>query len=195
MIETRFNRLLQEFTSKFDDLKNLFLNATISKITNLFHSVPSYSSAEKPSYAQLVKRIQKIVVKRKDGNQLNSVTNADLMQIIIPATYDFCIGYVKETRDGGIVLGCTGGVANLKEIVDKKLSSKYDVHLLKSFHLQIHIVGRSESFDNQTLVHYLLRRNSDVFSVNSDLKVIRSWRTKKKTRCLPAFVASRYTIF
>lgn len=50
----------------------------------------------------------------------------DLLQVMNPIDVNVQIGNIKQTRDGGVILGCShpDGISKLKEIADKELSSK-----------------------------------------------------------------------
>lgn len=187
LLEKHCNDLLQEFTAKFDRLKNEFLAESISKINIVASSAPSI---QKQTYAQASSKppVQKIIVKPKDPNQVSSVTKSDLMQVMNPINLDVQIDNIKHMRDGGVVLGCSEGISELQKLAEDELSSKYDVYRLKSVHPQIRIVGMSECYDNETLIHFLLKQNSDIFSANSKVNVIRSWSTKKKGNVFQALL-------
>lgn len=53
------------------------------------------------------------------------------MQILNPTDLDIHIGKAEHTRDGSIILGSLhpDETAKLKNIAEKKLSSKYDVRV------------------------------------------------------------------
>lgn len=182
LLDKRCSEILNEFSAKFDTLKEEVRAVSLTK------SVGDPSSLTrpvdfpvKPSYAQISRTMQKIVVKPKDTKQVNSRTKYDLMHAVNPVNSDILIENVKHTRDGGVVLECSEPVAlnKLKAIADKELSDKYDIHLLKSSHPHIRIVGMSECYDEDTLKNCLFKQNPNIFSVNSVVKFVRSWPTKK----------------
>lgn len=175
-IDKRCNDMFMEFGNKFESLKNE-LEQMLIRNGSVSHS----STSIKPSYAQVCKPLEKIVVKPKNPNQIMASTKSDLMQTLNPADLDFHIGKVEHTRDGGIILGCShsDGIAKLKDIAQKELSSKYDVRVLKSARPQVRIVGMGTCYSDCELKNYLVKQNPQVFSEKSEIQIIRSWPTKK----------------
>lgn len=94
---------------------------------------------------------------------------------------DVAIGIVKQSHDTGIVVGSNkdDSITQLKATAEKELSAKYEVHLLKPVHHQICLGGLFECCDNDTFKVLLRKQNSDIFSINFDFNVVRTWPTKK----------------
>lgn len=63
-----------------------------------------------------------------------SKTKTDLCQVNNPIDLNIEFSKVIQTRDGGIVLGCSQpkGLNKMTLIAEKKVSIKYDVHVLNS---------------------------------------------------------------
>lgn len=72
-----------------------------------------------------------------------------------------------------LILDClySDDIYQVKEIVEKKLSLKYEVHLLKLAYSQIRIIGILMTKTK----NYLLKQNPDNFSSNFDVNLLREW--------------------
>lgn len=190
IFEKRCNEILNEISCKFDSLKNEFLTSTALDNSGNRPTISASQHLHQPSYAEVSRRMQKIVVKPKDPKQTNSETKSDLRHVLNPASMDVPIGNVKHARDGGIILGSnhSEGIIKLKATVEKELSSRYEVHLLKTAHHQVRVVGVSESYNNDTIKQLLIKQNSDIFSSISDINVIKFWPTKRNSSVYQALL-------
>lgn len=189
--DKRCNDFIVEITGKFQSLKNDVVSVTSGKIASFNRCESStLAASNQPTYAEVSRQMQKIVVKPLNPNQSCSSTKADLLQVMNPANLNAQIGKVKHTRDGGIVLGSSQSdtISHLKEIVEKELSSKYEVHQLKNILPQVRIVGLSACYNNETLKNLLVKQNADIFSDSSNLNIVRTWPTKKNNTVFQALV-------
>lgn len=163
-----------EFTSQLDETKQLILAAydKSHKATAPDHF---------PTYAEVARPVQRIIVKPKNLEQVTSHTKADIMQLVNPAKLDVEINNVKRIRNGGIMLSSTQpeSILKIKEVAEKNLAANYDVHVLKNINPQIRIVGLSGRLDDDSLKYYLAKQSPDIFPADSDYKICKIWPTKK----------------
>lgn len=192
--EKRCTEFMTEITSKFETLKD-DLSTAVNNSVNPTQTTPQL--IHQPTFAEVSKRMQKIVIKPKNSNQSSSATKSDLKQVLNPESLHVPISNVKHTRDGGIILGSNqlDGITYLKETVERELSSKYEVHQLKSAHHQVRIVGMTELYDNDTFKKFLIKQNSDIFPVNIHFNVVRLWPTKKNKSVFQALLQLDSEIF
>lgn len=147
--KNRCGEFLAENSCKFESLKNEFLSSTaivslVKTQIQLYLNQLFTLLLPKFTYAQKLKP--------KIPNQSSSATKSDIVQVLNPTLLDVPIGKVKHTGYGGIVLGTTHieGISKLLEKVEKELSSRYEVHSLRSTHHRVRIVGMSKCH-NETL--------------------------------------------
>lgn len=190
VIDKHCNDMFQEFNNKFEAMKTEFIAASVKDIPKTCTSSTSSPSDCKLSYAQTTKSVQKIILKPKKTNQTCTNTKSDLLQAINPIDTNITINKVKQTRDGGIVLGCAKPeeFSLLKDMAEEKLSATYDVHVLKSAHPQIRIVGMCNQYSDNELKTYLTKQNPYIFSDNSDVSIVRTWSTRKNKKIYQALL-------
>lgn len=191
IFEKKCTTLFNEFSSKFEDMKIKFMQSTLDKISEINQpSLCQNTLNTEVTYAEKLRQgpVERIAVKPKNPNQKNSRTKSDLLHLVNPVDLNVKINNVKHISNGGILLDCNKSeeVSKLKEIVQEKMSSDYEIHVLKSIHPQLRIVGISENFDPSTLLMYIRKQNDIIFTSNSECSILRMWPTKKNNNIYQA---------
>lgn len=176
-------------TSMFESFKNEFMCLASEKLTGL----PEHNkSPPAQSYADVVSNSlqRSVIVKPKNTSQKNSKTKLDLVDSIDPVGSEIKINTVKHIKNGGLIVGCVGeqDADKFVKLADEKLSSEYDVHVLKKILPRIRLAGISEKFNSDVLEEYILKQNTEVFRGSSSCKILRISSIKNKNALYQATV-------
>lgn len=187
VLEKHCIQLFSRFEFQFEELKQEFIKSAKDQLTEISQAKSSKNS-QITSYAESVATQQKVIVKPKNTEQQNSRTKSDLLLAIDPLKEDVKINSVKHIRDGGLLVGCSksDSATKLVNAVEKKLSSEYDIHVVKTTSPQLRVVGMSEELDAETIRNYLLKQNDDLFTSDSVCKILSVGPTKKKKNIFQA---------
>lgn len=168
MLDEKMGEFLRGLSSSFEHFKSDFLALAMDGF-----STPVSSS--RPSFADVAagESRQSVVVKPRDSSQKNSQTKLDLVHTIDPVAADVKIDTVKHIRDGGLIVSCksAGDADKFVQLVDQKLSARYEVRSLKKILPRVRIVGISEKLDNDVLLNCVLKQNDKVFHSSAECKV------------------------
>lgn len=133
-------------------------------------------------YSTALKSKSAVIIKPKDPNQKNAATKSEILQKINPVEEGINISSVKNIKDGGVVIGCSGDrdVQVLKELATTKLTSKYDIKDVPGLLPRIRLVGMSDKFDEKTLIDFIRKQNKLIFDDSSKCSVLKIWPVKNK---------------
>lgn len=181
--KSKMEEAIKGLTDVFEDFRTDFLKMASEKIADLV--AVKRSPDPEPTYAAIAVRStqQSVIVKPKDTNQKSSKTKLDLMTSLDPVGSDIKIKTVKHIRNGGLVVGCGGGedAGRFVELAEDKLSTGYDVHILKKVLPRVRVVGISEDLPLDVLREYVLKQNEDVFRSGEDCQVLKISATKRNS--------------
>lgn len=185
--DAKLSQMIGEFETMFSDLiSNISEKAKdcFSKL-DLSHKVIE----DAPTYSNIVNSKSMVVVKPKNIEQTNSKTKIDIMKNIDPVNLNLKVSQVKQIKDGGILISCNDpeGASNFKKAATEKLSSNYNISDVKRFLPKVKIVGLMENYSADDMLKYLKGQN-DIFSDESQVKILKSWATNKDPNIFQALV-------
>lgn len=182
VLKSKMEEAIGDLNSAFESFKAGFVKMASQKLSSLATASRSPVPSTEKTYAGIVARTshQSVIVRPKDGNQGTSKTKLDLVAGVDPVGSQIKINNVKHVRDGGLVVGCSGaGDANkFVQLANEKLSSGYDVHLLRRVLPRIRITGISDKLTTDTLKEYILNQNEDLFCGSKDCKILKFKNTR-----------------
>lgn len=87
-------------------------------------------------------------LKPKNSGQSNCQTKLDLLNTINPVDAQIQISKVKNTQNGGLLVGCSSDVDKEKfiKLAQKKLSDEYVVKNLRGINPRVRVAAISEKF-------------------------------------------------
>ena len=183
-LNDKHSEILSNLNTVFSQLKSDFLKLAETKFFSTTSTDSNKNNAN--SYSEKLKNNTKpvVIVKPKDPAQLASLTKVDIVKNINPAESQLSIAKVRTIKDGGVVIGCSTSEDNarFKEIAQKKLSDKYVIKEFKGILPSIKVVGMTENYsaeDLTELLEHVIKRNDNVFNLNSVCRVLKIWPTKK----------------
>ncbi|CAG9820018.1 unnamed protein product [Phaedon cochleariae] len=189
IFDKRCAALFEDFSVKFESLKTEFLNSALEKISDFPTTSEENNASTTPTFAEKVIHgpKQKIIVKPKNPQE-TSRTKQDLLTSVNPVDHVIKFEEVRHIKDGGMLFQCSQSAeaSKLEKVMHEKLSYNYNVHILKSLHPQIRVVGYTENLDEESLLQYILKQNDTIFGTNSDCKVVRTGATNKNKAILQA---------
>ncbi|CAH1962825.1 unnamed protein product [Acanthoscelides obtectus] len=88
---------------------------------------PGPSGIKKP-YSSVAKG-KSAIIQPKDTTQAVQTTKSDLLQYVDPVSENLNISGVKNTRNGGMLVGCSSDddSRRLRQIAVEKLADKYEI--------------------------------------------------------------------
>lgn len=177
VLKSKMDLALDDLNAAFESFKADFLRMASQKLSGLATVNQPIASSAGVTYAGAVSKSiqQSVMVKPRDTNQGNSKTKLDLVAGIDPVGSQIRINTVKHIRNGGLVVGCggAGDADKFVKLAGEKLSSGYDVHLLKRVLPRVRIVGISENLTPDVLKEYILKQNEDLFCNSEDCKILK----------------------
>ncbi|CAG9817715.1 unnamed protein product [Phaedon cochleariae] len=193
IFDKRCAALFEDFSVKFETLKTEFLNSALEKISDFPTSSGENNASTTTTFAEEVIHgpEQKIIVKPKNPQE-TSRTKHDLLTSVNPVDHDIQFEEVRHIKDGGMLFQCSQSAeaSKLEKVMHEKLSDNYNVHILKTLHPQIRVVGYAENLDGESLLQYILKQNDTIFGTNSDCKVVRTGATNKNKAIFQATLQS-----
>lgn len=164
VFKMKMEEALKDLNVMFESFKSDFLSMASNKLASF--GTGTHSSDCESTYASVASSSSQrsVIVKPKDSSQKNSKTKLDLVTGVDPVRSDIKIKSVKHIKNGGIVVSCGDAkdAGKFVQLAEEKLSSGYNVHVLKKIHPRIRITGLSENFSPETLKEYLLKQNESV---------------------------------
>lgn len=201
IFQERVDNFLDGFNSMLDELKLQFVEIARNKVSQItlpstsssINKPPSESSSSskinKPLYASVVRSSSQpaIIIKPKNA-QPNQQTKSDILQNFNPIKSDTNFNKIKHIKDGGLIISCssTEQTSKFKKQAEQKLSTNYEIREIKPIHPRIRLVGISGELDPETLREYILKQNCELFSDDSECKIIKTWSTKKNNNLFQA---------
>lgn len=187
-LKSRMEEAVKGLADVLEVFKTDFLKMASEKIASLV--TVGRSPDPEPTYASVAVRStqQSVIVKPKDSNQKSSKTKLDLVAGVDPVGSDIKIRSIRHIKNGGLVVGCSGGedAGRFVQLAEEKLSSNYDVHILKKVLPRVRVAGISENLSVDVLREYILKQNEDVFLTGEDCQVLRVSAIKKNNRVYQA---------
>ncbi|KAG5878312.1 hypothetical protein JTB14_025362 [Gonioctena quinquepunctata] len=112
------------------------------------------------------------------------------MRHVDPTPSDFQLAFVKNTNDDGTLIGCKSKDGNtfLENMVQQKLSDSYVIRQVGGVNPRVQLVGLSDHYTSDTLQNLPFKCNKDMFSENSDCKVVKIMSTKKNDKIFQAII-------
>lgn len=161
--EKKISKLQESIKSSDDDLKLNIKN--VLEVKDVIQE--TYSSKLKIKKPEPV-----IVIKPKDAKQPNTDTRKVIKDSFDPTKSG--VSGIKNTRDGGIVLGCKNREAaeKLKAEAITKLGEKYNVIEPKKLLPRIKITGMNDRDTPEKLEKSILDQNEEYFIENKYFKII-----------------------
>lgn len=160
----KMEEALKVLNTAFESFKADFLSMASGKLATL--AVAARSPVSETTYASVASSSSQrsVIVRPKDSSQKNSKTKLDLVAGVDPVGSNIKINTVKHIKNGGIVVGCDGAedAGRFVRLAEEKLSSGYDVHILKKILPRIRITGLSENFSPDTLKEYIVKQNDNL---------------------------------
>ena len=183
-LERKYDEMLNNLNSVFDDLKNKFLEIAESKL-----------SAEKPNvveetvkYSDLLKNKTQpaVIVMPKNKVQTAIKTKTDINKNINPVDSQLTIAKVKNVKEGGILVGFSSKEENLrfKKIAREKLAEDYEIKEIKGVQPRIKVVGMTQVYQDDEIsdfVEYAVRKNCTAINLNIECSVVKFFPTRKKS--------------
>lgn len=136
------------------------------------------NSAGRVSYSAAVKSKPVIVVKPKDATQSCSITKTDIRTKIDPSGLPICD--IRNVSKGGIVIECASKDASiaLQNDIVAKIGPNYNVNIPGKRLPKIRVTGITEQFTIDELKLKILNQNPEIFSTQSTLNIVHSFKTK-----------------
>lgn len=131
-----------------------------------------------------------VVIHPKNSNQPQSKTKADILRNINPLEENMQLAKIKNIKDGGILISCKTKAENdkLKSIVQQRMSGGYNVREVGGFLQRIRIVGMTENYTSEDLRNYLFALNVNIFSEDSECKIVKIFPTRKNASIFQAII-------
>ena len=194
--------LSQQHTLLIDEIKelkhqNTQLRNEVQQLNKLitdgtFHSKNSNKVPEPPTvptFAQVTKNKNTVIVKPKDASQANlKKTKADLITKFDPRKCNVGISDVRPTKSGGLLLKCHNPSEFKKVVLESDLTESYEIHDLKTPLPRIRISGLSDDIDKELIIPYLIKQNENIFSSGSVCKLLKHSQTKRKENIFQALI-------
>lgn len=122
-----------------------------------------------------------VIIQPKDETQTPSQTRSDISRNIGLDEDSIHLRRLKNLKNGGVLIECKSGEQNerLKKAVEDKLSDSYVVRELRGICPRVKIVGMSEDYSADSFIRLLKKCNPELFSVNTECKVVKMFPTKK----------------
>ncbi|XP_063934085.1 uncharacterized protein LOC135145890 [Zophobas morio] len=146
---------------------------------------PTDTYANKLSSATQAKvMIKPKVAQKAFQTQEDLLRNVDLLNENISVTNS------KKAKDGAIIVGCNNieNSKKLKQLAADKLSTDYDVFVLRSEHPRVRIVGIPSCLNKESFMNYLKSQNSDLLADATEYRLLNFWPLKKNKKILQATV-------
>ncbi|CAH1115227.1 unnamed protein product [Psylliodes chrysocephalus] len=142
-LDTKLKEVIGNIEKLFTEAKEEIFKMAKENITN----IPPFD-LNKSTHSQVAQaRCQSVVViKLKDATQNNIQTKADIMSNNNPTKLNIEVSKVKNTRDGGILVGYSKNedASKFKNAANAKLSDAYEVKKIKSRNPKLRTVGMIE---------------------------------------------------
>lgn len=187
IFEDRIKSFFNEINVMFDGVKKEFLMKAEEKLSKLVVNSGdttldiTTAKPDKPSYSSvLCNSSHPAVIVKPKNTQENKQTKSDILQNINVNRPDININKIKHIKDGGLVVSCqtTEEISKFKKIVEEKMSTNYDIREVRGLHPRVRIVGLSEKFNVDALENLIRKQNIEMFSVDSECKIMKIWATK-----------------
>jgi hypothetical protein len=182
-LDRKHSEMFAHLNHVFDDVKKDF-----TRIVNENLKIPT-STSSTPTYAQIIKNKTQpaIIIKPKNIEQTPANTKSDVKQKINPVESQLSLRKVKNTKDGGLLIGFSSKEDNIrfKKLALEKLSDDYSVHEIKGVQPRLKVVGMSELYDEADFIEHLeyaLRNSAMSLNLNNHCKLVKYWPTKKTTK-------------
>lgn len=189
-LKSKMEEAVKGLADVLEVFKTDFLKMASERIASLV--AVSGSPDPEPTYASIAVRSSQrsVIVKPRDTSQKSSKTKLDLVSGVDPVGSDIKIRSVKHIKNGGLVVGCSGSEDANKfvQLAEEKLSSSYDVHVLKKVLPRVRVAGISENLPVDVLREYILKQNEDVFRNGEDCQVLRVSAIKKNNKVYQAIL-------
>lgn len=193
LIKKACDKIKKDIDTKFQSFENNLKSLLEEKEINIKSSYKEILnenvSSLKDSYAEITKKNSKksnkkqdpvVVIKPKNKTQTTDKTKSDLKAQVEPREVD--VNGILKASDGGIIIRCKNVEATekIKEIVENKMSEKYDVNIPSLKNPRLKIVGVEDppqSLDE--IKNILIKQNPELFNNQSILKVISAVKIQK----------------
>lgn len=178
--------------TKVENAISLIQKQIASIKSDVAKAVKENSPSEILRYSDIVKNktYPAVIIQPKNPGHAVSQTKADLIHSVDPCQSEVQLARVRNTKDGGLVVGCRSREENEKfrKLVAEKLSADYDIKEVKGISPRLRIVGFSEKYDEETLHNLILKCNQDIFSDDSECKIVKIFATRKNNSIFQAIV-------
>ena len=191
IVSCETEKILQEVTKLRVEVDNL-KQSNIDLVRLLTNSTNSGDKAkDSGSYAgKLAANTQaKVLIKPKVVQDSHQTQN-DLLRNINLVNENIGVTNSKRAKDGAIIVGCSSSENSkkLKQIATDKLSSDYDVVVLRSEHPKVRIVGIPSCLDKESLMNYLKSQNLELLADATVYKLLNLWPLRKNKKVLQAVI-------
>lgn len=189
--EQHLNTLIDE---KLSHLMDVLLNEFGSLRESLEKSAAKtvFAKAETPvKYSDVLKNKAAPSVIIHPKNRQNQIqTKSDILQSINPLENDIQISKIRNITVGGVLIGCKNQEDNgkLKQMIQDKLTDVYEVRIVNGVNPRVRIVGITSKLDNNQILEYLIKMNSDLIVNESVCKVIKCVSLKNNNNVSQAVV-------
>ena len=191
IFQKKLESLFDNLNGLFDAVKLDFLKRAEEKISQFELPNSPTKIINKPSYSSVICNSSHpaVIVKPKSAQE-NKQTKSDILRNFNPINSDINISKIKHIKDGGLLVSCqtTEETQKFKQIAQEKLSNQYDVRKLKGLHPRLRIVGLTDKLDQDTICNLVVKQNRELFSENSDCKIIKIWPTKNNKNVFQAIL-------
>ena len=191
-LEQKYNEMLKNLNSVFDDLKNNFLQVAESKLCTPEKVSPLQETVP---YSQVLKDKSQpaVIVKPKDKEQSAAKTKNDINKNINPLDSQLTLAKVKNVKDGGILVGFSSRNDNLrfKKMAREKLAENYEIQEIKGVQPRVKVVGMSETYKEDEIaefIEYAVRSNCTGINLNLECTLVKFFPTRKNSKVYQAIL-------
>lgn len=161
---------IKAISTKVDDMVNCFKLELDNKLSTIT-SERSTAAHGKPTYAGIVTRNSTLIITPKDTQQNSNSTKSEILQEIDPVKENLELKQVKELKNGGIAVQC-GNDERLKELINSKLKTSYDVKVVSPINPRVRITGITLELESNVLLNMFKSQNKALLSPNNTCQVI-----------------------
>ena len=190
-LKLKYSEVIENLNGVFTDLKNDFLKIAETKLLE----DSTTSTEKKPTYSDIMMNKTKpaIIIKPKNKEEKLDKTKSVISSNINPVESNIQISKVRNTKDGGVLIGCSSSdeTAKLKKLAEEKLAVNYDIKEVKGVLPRVKIVGLSRNFsetDLSELFEFVVKTNSSFLNLNSVCNVVKVYPTKNNEKIYQAVI-------
>lgn len=177
-------RLLDEKVERALSAVNSKLTTLQSEIVKTIRvSAPDVPPVDVPSYSTVLKNrsLPAMIIQPKNSSQNPSQTRSDIARGLSLEHNEIQLSRIKNLRNGGVLVGCKTKEDHerLSGAVQEKMGQSYSVKEVSGVFPRIRMVGLSEEYPPETLPGLLKRCNTEIFSANTECKVVKIFPTRR----------------